>query len=456
VEGQPRSAVMGRKSIVGITPASPPIRTFPQTTSLMVKHFGSSFMSQFFTRERFGRSQYYAAILLLAFAAQCVWLIHAELSGSHTSDALTASEQSRIAAGWRQLHGGGIAGSPFPDPPSALPMEVSQDGGYDTEHSPLLSLVTAAPLLAWPQASLNPESFPHRRWLPRLPFLAVGIFLGASLWYVSRRLCGNTGGFVALTLYCFSPAMIQSSAVWHTEPEILAAWGSFGAIFTAIAVAHTLYAPREVILWNWRRIVLLGISLAIAVGSQFSLIIVVPIALAFMLYVAPIRRGAALIIWVCSSLVAVMLLFAAYFFHLSAFSQSLRHASFWGATYRSFTVLAVYRHVGSQLLRACPALAILLPVAIATYCTWSRTRYFGNTAPLLVAALFTGLGMAHPDLAGAGFLLASVPFILIFVSGIFADLMETPFRALVTACVWGLLGAYVVWSLLALAHVPRG
>ena len=99
--------------------------------------------------------------------------------------------------------------------------------------------------------------------------------------------------------------MIQASAVWHTEPEILAAWGSFGAIFTAIAVAHTLYAPREVVLWNWRRIVLLGVSLAIAVGSQFSMIVVVPLALAFLLYLAPIRRGAALTIWTAACLVAL-------------------------------------------------------------------------------------------------------------------------------------------------------
>jgi hypothetical protein len=64
--------------------------------------------------------------------------------------------------------------------------------------------------------------------------------------------------------------------------------------------------------------------------------------------------------------------------------------------------------------------------------------------------------MAHPHVAGAGFLLASVPFLFIFVSGVLADLMETPFRALVTACVWALVVAYVLWSLLALAQIPRG
>jgi len=119
-------------------------------------------------------------------------------------------------------------------------------------------------------------------------------------------------------------------------------------------------------------------------------------------------------------------------------------------------VPGVYREIGLQTLRACPALALLLPVAIATYFAWPRTRYFGNSAPGAVALLFIGLGMAHPHLAGAGFLLASVPFILIFVSGVLADLMETPARLLVTACVWGLVGAYVLWSVLALIQIPRG
>jgi hypothetical protein len=411
-------------------------------------------MTGFFTRQRFGRPQFLAGALLLLFLAQAVWLVRSELRMS-ASNGLSSSEEVRIAAGWRQIHGGEIAGAPFPDPPGALPMDVSRDdAGFDAEHSPLISLVTAAPLLAWPQSLLTTES--RWRWLPRLPFLAFGVFLGASLWYVARRLCGNTGGFLALTLYCFSPAMLQATAVWHAEPEILAAWGSFGSIFTAIAVAHTLYAPREVVLWNWRRIVLLGISLAISVGSQFSMIVVVPMALAFLFYLAPIRRGAALIIWTAACLVALVLLFATYFFHARAFLSGMQHASFWGATWRSFTVLAVYRQVGSLILRACPAFALLIPATLATYLAWPRTRYFGNTAPLLVGLLFIALGMAHPRVAGAGFLLASVPFLFIFVSGVIADLMETPYRALVTACVWALLGAYILWSLLALAQVPRG
>ena len=415
-------------------------------------------MTRFFTRERFGRPQFLAGALLFAFLSQASWLVYCDLHSSQprVNDVAGVDEQVRIAAGWRQLHTGAIAGAPNTDPPGSLPAGGAEtDAGSDTEHSPLLSLVTAAPLLALPQRMLQADSFSWH-WFPRIPFLACGVFLGASLWYVARRLCGNSGGFLALALYCFSPAMIQASAVWHTDPEILAAWGAFGAIFTAVAVAHTLYAPREVILWNWRRIILLGISLAIAVGSQFSMIVVVPLALAFMLYLAPIRRKAALVIWAAACFVALMLLFATYFFQPHAFSESMRRASFWGATWRGFAVPGVYREIGLQTLRACPALALLLPVAIATYFAWPRTRYFGNSAPGAVALLFIGLGMAHPHLAGAGFLLASVPFILIFVSGVLADLMETPARLLVTACVWGLVGAYVLWSVLALIQIPRG
>ena len=412
-------------------------------------------MSKFFSHLQFGRPQLLAGLLLLAFLGQAMWLVELEISGS---PAPGASEQVRIASGWRQLHGGALAGAPYPDLAGWLPIEVSRDeAGFDTEHSPLLSLVTAAPLLAVPKVLQSPEaSSPGWRWLPRIPFLVFGVLLGASLWYVARRLCGNSGGFLALTLYCFSPLMLQASAAWHAEPEILAAWGSFGAVFTAMAVAHTLYAPREVVLWNWRRILLLGISLTIAVGSQFSLIVVVPVALAFLLYLAPIRRQAALVIWIAACILATFLLFAIYFFRAHAFMEAMRHASFWGMTWSSFSVPGAYRQVMLQILRACPAFIILLPAALVTYTAWRRTRYFGNTAPLLVTLLFLGLGMAHPHVAGAGFLLAAIPFLLIFVSGVLADLMETSVRPLVMASVWSLVTASALWSLLKLLGLPPG
>ena len=413
-------------------------------------------MTTFFTRQRFGRMQFLAALLLSLFLAQAFWLVHVELRAEKELNTL---EATRIREGWKQWHGHGIAGAPLADsldsPANGDPhVSPSRDtAGFDREHSPLLYLVSAAPLLAWPEHLLSVDSASNWRWLPRLPFLACGVFLGASLWYVARRLCGNDGGSVALTLYCFSPAMIQASAVWQTEPEIVAAWGAFGTIFTAIAVAHTLYAPREVVLWNWRRIVLLGISLAITVGSQFSMIVVVPLALGFLLYIAPIRRRAAVVIWMAACMVGSLFLFATYFWQPHVFVESMRHATLWGATWRGFTMLGVYRQVALEIGRACPALALAFPVAAVTYAAWPRTRYFGNTAPLLLAVLFLGLGMAHPHVAGAGFLLGAIPFVFLFVSGVLADLMETRYRPVAKAGVFGMLAAYALWSLLALARV---
>jgi hypothetical protein len=411
-------------------------------------------MRSYFTRDRFGRPQLLAALLLLAFLAQAAWLVQAELGSVRT---LEGQEALRIGEGWKQWHGRGVAAAPFTEPSGGSSQDsfLPDTTGFDTQHSPLIYLTTAAPLLAW-RHDFDPETAMYWRWLARVPFLACGVFLGASLWYVARRLCGNMGGLVALTIYCFSPSLIQASAVWHTEPEIVATWGAFGTIFTAIAVAHTLYAPREVVLWNWRRILLLGVSLAIAIGAQFSLIVVAPLALAFLLYVAPVRQQAAFVIWIAACILGCGLLFAIYFFHPHSFGESMRRASFWGATWRGFAVWGVYKQVAVQISRACPALLLVLPVCLVTYSVWPRTRYFGNTAPLIVSVLFVALGMAHPDEAAAGFLLAAIPFLFVFVSGVLADLMETKYRQVVLACILALLVTYAARTLMALAEVPRG
>src|SRR5271166_2034576 len=276
-------------------------------------------MRPYFTRERFGRPQFLAGLLLLCFLGQALWLVHAELRAGHEPD---WPEEVRIGEGWKQWHGRGVAAAPYLNPDANIAVTLDS---FDTEHSPLLYLVSAGPLLAWPKDFAG-DSAQYWRWLPRIPFLACGVFLGASLWYVARRLCGNRGGFVALTFYCFSPSLIQASAAWHTEPEIVAAWGAFGTVFTAIAVAHTLYAPREVVLWNWRRIVLMGLSIAVCIGAQFSLWILLVPALAYMLWVGHVRPGAALVIFAAACVTGLLLLCAVYGFRPVVLGAALRNA----------------------------------------------------------------------------------------------------------------------------------
>ena len=404
-------------------------------------------MGRFFTRERFGRPQFLAGLLLLAFLAQCFWLISRGLSTS----GLDSSELYRVQQGllrWR--------GEPLAHPVSAeTPIEVERNHGYDPNHSALYYLIAGAPLLAWPMP-MQPEQMRYWAWLVRLPYPIFGALLGASLWYVARRLYGNSGGYIALILYCFCPGMLRASAGWFAQPEVTAAWGAFGTIFTAIAVAHTLYAPREVVLWNWRRILLLGLSLAMAIGCQFSLVILLPFSLGFMLYLAPERRSAAMAIWAASCVVALFLLYASYFFQLGEFHNALRHASFFGVLWQSLGMPGAYRQLAMQLGQNSPALWFALPAVIVTYAAWRRARYFGNTAPLLVSVAFLFLALVTPHYPGFGFQLMALPFLFVFIAGVTADLLETRHRNLVLACTWGMLAAYAIWNVAELTRVGAG
>jgi len=410
-------------------------------------------MGKFLTRERFGRPQILAGFLLLAFLAQCGWLL---VRGTQPAE-IDSSQLFRVVEGLQQWSGDSVAGTPSVERMEAgtpTPPEINHNDGYDANHSPLWYLLASLPLLGWTGTS-EAGSFHYWGWLARVPYLIFGVLLGASLWYVARRLYGNAGGYIALTLYCFSPAILRSSTLYSAPPEMGAAWGAFGTIFTAIAVAHTLYAPREVVIWNWRRILLLGLSLALAIGSQFSLIILVPIALAFMLYLAPTRRRAAAAIWLAACGVAFLLLMASYLFRPGVLWQGMRHAIFFGITGRAFLVPATYKRILAQLGQSGPVLLVAIPVALITYFAWRRPRYFGNAAPLMIAVLFLLFCLGTPHYPGFGFQLMAAPFWFVFVAGIAADLLETRYSEWVQACVWGMLAANALWNLAELARVGR-
>src|SRR5207237_9035331 len=163
--------------------------------------------------------------------------------------------------------------------------------------------------------------------------------------------------------------------------------GAVGAICTVIAVAHTLYAPREVVLWNWRRILLLGLSLALAVGSQFSLIVVLPLTLAFMLYVVPGRRTAAAVIWAAAVGIGTLILFASYFFQAGAFWQGMRHASFLGISGSALLTPLSYKRVVAQLVLSSPSVVLACAFAFAVLWCMRRGRVFVNSQSLRVAVV---------------------------------------------------------------------
>jgi drug/metabolite transporter superfamily protein YnfA len=402
-------------------------------------------MGTFFTRERFGTPQILAGCLLVAFLAQCAWLIARQPPG-----AISPEELARVQEGRKQWQDYRIAGTPggLLNPDESI---RTRGAPYDPDHSPLWYLIESAPV-AW--FHVDPDSAAWF-WLTRAPYVFIGALLGASLWYVSRRLYGNVGGYTALALYCFSPAVIRASSLWFSPPNIAGAWGTFGAVFTAIAVAHTLYAPREVVLWNWRRILLLGVSLALSVGSHFSLVLIVPILLGLMLYLAPHRVGAVVAILSTSIGVGLALIFASYFFHPGLFAHSLANAVLFRGTGDALRLSGAYLQVGREILGSGPVLALMGPAAVGFWLSARRSRYFGNSAPLLMAMFFMLLRVLSPHDAGSIYALLGVMFLFLFVAGIVADLRETRLRDLAMAVVAGILVANAIWGLASLFAIGR-
>jgi hypothetical protein len=364
----------------------------------------------------FGRPQLIAAVLLLALLLQCLWLMtHTPISGAELQHHTSAPSPSTL-------------------------------------HSPLTSLLVTVPATT---LRVMPDATSPFWWVVlRGAFTAIGLCLGAAVWYVARRLYGNSAGYIALALYCFSPAIVAHSST--VAPEIVAAFGAFGVVWTAVATAHTLYAPREVVLWNWKRIVLLGVAIALGVGAQFSIALLLLLALAFMVYLVPHRAPAAIAILAAGTSLGVLLIFAFYGFHVQTALSAFRHASwaeFSGDVSRNLTA---WKSIGLFVMRNSPGLALLLAVSLVTFVVWPRSRYFGTSAPLITSVILVLLVMFMPRAAGFSFLIVMLPFALVFVAGICADLLEVPniaVRSLSTGIIIAVLITHACFSLLGLRAV---
>jgi hypothetical protein len=209
------------------------------------------------------------------------------------------------------------------------------------------------------------------------------------------------------------------------------------------------------VLWNWKRILLLGISLALAIGSHFSLVIILPLLLVFMLYVAPDRKAAAVGILLASCALGFLLVFAGYFFHPRILGESFANARWLDISMQALSMREAYLQVIREVLASGPALAFLVPTALVTYAVWGRSRYFGNTVPLTVAVLFIILRIAAPHDPEFVFSLVAAIFLFILVAGVAADLLETKARELTGAVLLGLLSANAIWNLIALSRIGR-
>jgi hypothetical protein len=348
-------------------------------------------MIQVIREFRVGRPQVFAGLMLLAFVVQCLWVAN--------SRKLSDLEYRYIAAGLIGKSEKAANPSPFTGWVAALPVR----------------LITLARKIANP--SISAALAVPRPWMLRLPFIVFGVWLGAALWWVARRLFDDDGGYVALALYCTSPAMITVSS--NIGPEIILAWSSLGLIYTAIGVAHTLYAPPK----KWvPRIIILGLSIGFALATAWWSITLVLLAFGYMMYLAPGCRQRAFIVLASASGIGCAV-WAVIYWLTGSLGLGIKPLLAQKPTLEALSNLAfaLSGHTDGYVL------VFLFIAALTAYGSWARTRYFGNTAPLLTGLAAVLLFSLVPAIRVWDATLG-LSFVFIFVGGLAADFLETRFR----------------------------
>ena len=276
----------------------------------------------------------------------------------------------------------------------------------------------------------------HVLLLLRLPFLFAGCLLGGCVWWVSRRLFGDFGGYTALALYCFSPPILKACVA--PNPEVLAALGIYGGVYTCIGVAHAMQSPRR----KWRpRLVLLTLLFGTAAASHIAALpVLVLLGLVLMLWVAEGHRSQILPVLLMCSVGAFLLLFACYGFSPDAFSYVFRSAA--GMLW--FSMEPAHRFFGT-LSNA--GITIAAGASIAFYLGMGRSRYFGNTTPLFCTLVLLVLILTGTQ--GSPWLWA-IPFLVTFIGGVFADAYETPRHRVALAAGGAIVLLQIVFCILSL------
>ena len=389
-------------------------------------------------RFRFNLPQRIAAGLLAVFLIQGLWLTSRQTLTDRDYQYVRCGremwERPSPLAGYftscGNIHDGVLAYRL-----AGLPLTVNllAERGLDHFRKPEDQLVQASgELSTWELR----HQITHILLLLRLPFLAAGCLLGGGLWWVTRRLYGNLGGYMALGLYCFSPTVLKACIA--PNAEVLAALGVYGGVYTCIGVAHAMQGPKR----KWRpRIVLLTAAFGLAAAAHIAALPVVALmGLAAMLWVAEGRRSQVLPVVLMAVAGAMVVVFACYGFSPDAFSYVFRSAA---------GFLWVSLDPARRFFSALPNAGITVAggAAVVLFVGLRKSWYFGNIAPLLCALVLMALVMT--GVPGSPWLWA-LPFLLTFVGGIFADACEGPRGRLVLGAAGAIVLLQAVFCVLSL------
>jgi hypothetical protein len=362
-----------------------------------------------------GRPQRLAALLLLFFLAECLWVVNRqEISAQDYRYALCGREmweRPSPLAGYFTTCGNLGGDGTFAYRVAGFPLTAQRLVllGVDKLRRPENRV--------YANGSLNGSTWEARheigsvKYLLHLPFIFFAMWLGAGLWWVSRRLFGNEGAFLALGMYCCCPEIVRFAVAPNND--VLAMWGLYGLVYTAMGVAHAMQGPRR----KWRpRIALLTVALGLTAAAHLlAAIFGFVAALVLMLYLAERRRSYVMQILVFAAVGAMVVLFAFYAFRPAPFSYVFTGGAgrFW------FSLDGARRFFGSL---ANGPITAATGVALVLYAGVRRCRYFGNTVPLVMAALL--LVLVTTQVVTVPWLWA-LPFLFTFLGGVFADVFET-------------------------------
>jgi hypothetical protein len=394
---------------------------------------------------KIGRPQRLAALLLLFFLVECLWVVNRQQLSQqdyrYAECGREMWERPSPLAGYFTTCGNLNGDGTFAYRVAGLPLTVQR------------LVMLGADKLRKPENRLYAEGTLHGsmwearhelssvKYLLHLPFIFFAIWLGGGLWWVSRRLFGNEGGFFALGLYCFCPAVVRSAVLPNND--VLAMWGLYGLVYAAMGVAHAMQGPRH----KWKpRIALLTIALGLTAAAHLlAAIIGFVLASVWMIYLAERRRSYVMQIMVFSAVGATAILFAFYAFRLAPFSYV-----FTGGGARFWFALDGARHFFVNVVNGPIVVATL--VALLLYFTVRRCRYFGNTAPLVMVLLLVPL--VTTQTVSKPWLWA-LPFLFTFVGGVFADALETRQRRMFLVLSGGILLTQAMLCLTLLPEIAR-
>ena len=388
-----------------------------------------------------GRAQRVAAVLLLLLFAECLYTIaHQPLDANDYRYARCGREMWERPSplqGYFTTCGNLNGDGTFAYRLAGLPLSAQRMVLLGIDH------LRKPENRVYSEGSLNGTTWEARhelgfvKYLMRLPFVLFAVWLGGGLWWVSRRLFGNEGGAIALGLYVLCPEVIRYAT--HPNNEVLALWGLYGLVYTAIGVAHALQGPRA----KWKpRILLLATALGLTAAAHLLAAIIGFIAgAAFLFYLADRRRSYVSQIVIFAALGAFVILFASFSFRPSAFVYVFTGgaARFW------FTTQAVRNFCTSH---ANAGILVAVAVALVVYVGSRPSRYFGNTTPLLMTLVL--FPIYTTQVFSAPWVWA-LPFLFTFIGGVFADILESRQRKLFLALSAAILitQAALCWTSLA-------